>query len=548
MGYASPLAMLFQWESRKPGMQFLSQPVNDEWHRWTWGEAANEVRRMAAVLKSRNLPQNSHIALLSKNCAHWVLCDLAIMMAGHVSIPLYPNLHAETIRQILDHSESRLLFVGKLDDWESMKPGVPENMECISLPFYPHPEYAQWTDLIRYQVPLTASPERSADEIATIIYTSGTTGNPKGVMHSFYNFYFTMSHALPHLGLDSGSRFFSYLPLSHIAERLLVEFGGLYTGGEIYFTESLEKFPKNLAAAEPTVFFAVHRIWKKFQQGILEKIPQKKLSMLLAIPIISSIVRKKIRKQLGLAGAKSIFTGASPTPASMIEWFGKLGILIQEAYGLTENCIYSNITLKSDIRPGWVGRPFPACEVRLGDQNEIQIKHEALMIGYYKEPEMTADAFTPDGFLKTGDEGFIDSDGFLKITGRIKELFKTSKGKYVAPSPIEMKMAVNPDIEWVCVVGSGLTQPIALIILSPQGKNKTREALHNEWQIFLHRLNSTLSSHEHLGKIIFLDEEWSVENGMLTPSLKIKRNEVEKKYAQKYEAWHEHHGLFIWVS
>ena len=548
MSYVSPLGMLYKWEKEKPEMIFLAQPINDIWKKWTWKEAAYEVRTMAAALKAKNFPEGSHIALLSKNCAHWLLCDLAIMMAGHVSIPLYPNLHPDIIHQILVHSEAKLLFVGKLDDWESMKAGAPSGLECISFPIYPHPGYEQWDEFRLSVEPLAGNPDREENEIATIIYTSGTTGAPKGVVHSFYNIYFTLINAIPHLGLDHNSRFFSYLPLSHIAERLLVEFGSLYTGGEIYFTESLEKFPKNLRDAAPTVFFAVHRIWKKFQLGILDKLPQEKLNRLLSIPLVSWLIKNKIKKGLGLARAKSIFTGASPTPAPLIEWFGTLGIPIQEAYGLTENCCYSNVILRNKIRPGFVGQPFPKCEVRLAEQNEIQMKHGALMKGYYKEPVLTAEAFTSDGFLRTGDEGFIDGDGFLKITGRIKELFKTSKGKYVSPSPIEMRIAVNPDIEWVCVVGSGLPQPMALIILSEQGKNKSRQIVHDESQKMIHELNASLSTHEHLSKFIFLDDEWTTGNGMLTPSLKIRRNQIEKKYSGRYESWAEEKGFLIWTK
>jgi len=546
MEYICPLERFYHWESTKPNEIYLQQPVNDEWIRWTWQEAGNEIRRMAAALKDMKLPVSSHIALISKNCAHWIMCDLAIMMAGHVSVPLYPNLHADTVKQILEHSESSVLFVGKLDDWHTMKSGVPPGVRCISFPIYPHIEYENWEEIIKKYEPLPDNPQRDAAELATIIYTSGTTGMPKGVMHSFNNISFTIVNAIPHLELTSFSRFISYLPLSHIAERLLVEMGSIYTGGQVSFSESLEKFPKNLREIQPTVFFAVHRIWKKFQQGILEKIPQKKLTALLRVPILSAIIKRKIKKQLGLSKAVTVITGASPTPASLIEWFGTLGIFIQEAYGLTENCIYSNFTLRRHIKIGYVGQHLPHCEVTLSQDGEIMIKHNALMMGYYKEPEMSAAAFTEHGFLKTGDEGEIDADGFLKITGRLKELFKTSKGKYVSPSPIEMKLAGGADIEWVCVIGSGLPQPMALVVLSATGKTKPKEVMHHEMQLLMHEINGTLDSSEHLSKLILLHDEWSVENSMLTPSMKIKRNMVEKKYAIRYEEWYGGHGVVLW--
>ncbi len=546
MAYKSPLEMLYQWEQTAPDKVYMRQPINDVWHTWTWKQTGDEVRRMAAAIKAMNLSPNSNIAMVSKNCAHWMMCDLAIMMSGHTSVPLYPNLNSVTIRQILDHSGAKLLFVGKLDDWNLMRPGVPEGVKCISFPFYEHKEFEQWKDIIARHQPIKENIIRNPNELSTIIYTSGTTGMPKGVMHKFHNFSFAASHAMPYIGLGSSTKFFSYLPLSHIAERLLVEIGSIYTGGEVAFAESLEKFPKNLAEAKPTVFLGVPRIWSKFQQGILKKLPQKKLNVLLQIPILSGLIKKKIKAGIGLTETANILTGAAPTPATLIKWFETIGIKIQEAYAMTENCCYSHVTLNNNIKIGFVGQPLPNCEVKLGDNNEILTKHEGLMEGYYKEPEMTKESFTSDGFLKTGDEGFIDSQGFLKITGRVKDIFKTAKGKYVAPSPIEMKLSGNSDVEQVCVVGTGLPQPIALVTLSESGKKKSEDEIKTSLGESLNTINPTLDAHEQLDKIVVIKGEWTVENEMLTPSMKIKRNVVEKKYNANYENWEKQKGDIVW--
>lgn len=546
MTYKSPVEMLYHWESTAPEKVYLRQPINDVWHTWTWKQTGDEARRMAAAIRAMNLPPNSNIALISKNCAHWMMCDLAIMMSGHTSVPLYPNLNAATIRQILDHSGSKVLFVGKLDDWPSMKSGVPEGVKCISFPFYEHKEYEQWKDIVARHEPLKENVIRRPDELATIIYTSGTTGMPKGVMHKFHSFGFTATLAMPYLGLDTRTKFFSYLPLSHIAERLLVETGSIYTGGEVSFAESLDKFPKNLAEAKPTVFLGVPRIWTKFQQGILAKLPQKKLNILLKIPLLSGLIKKKIKTGLGLIEATNILTGAAPTPASLIEWFKTIGINIQEAYAMTENCCYSHVSLNTKIKIGYVGQPLPQCEVKLADNKEILTRHEGNMLGYYKEPQMSKDSFTDDGFLKTGDEGYIDGEGFLKITGRVKDIFKTAKGKYVAPSPIEMKISGNSDVEQVCVVGSGLPQPIALITLSESGKKKTKDEIKASFESSLNTINPTLDAHEQLNKLVLVHGEWTVENEMLTPSMKIKRNLLEKKYSASYEKWDQQAGQVVW--
>ena len=542
--YKSPLEMFYHWEIETPNKLYMRQPINGEWHHWTWSETAIQVRKMAAYLKSLDFPANSKIATLSKNCAHWIISDLAIMMAGHVSVPLYPNLKAQSITQIIEHSEAKLLFVGKLDDFESMRPGVPKDLPCIAFPFYSEEGYPVWDDLIKDVDPMTENVVRDPNELATIIYTSGTTGMPKGVMHKFYNFSFATSNAVPLLGLVTEERFFSYLPLCHIAERLLVEMGSLYSGGMVSFAESLDTFAENLADTKPTAFLGVPRIWTKFQQGILSKLPQKKLNVLLSIPLVSSLIKKKIKSGLGLQEARNIFTGAAPTPVSTLKWFERLGISIQEAYAMTENCCYSHVTLNDGIKFGSVGKALPHCEVKLSEENEILIKHVALMDGYYKEDKQTQDTIK-DGWLHSGDEGHIDAEGYLKITGRVKDLFKTSKAKYVAPAPIEMKLSANKNIEQVCVVGTGLPQPIALITLSEYGKSRPVKDVHSSLETTLNIVNPKFESHERLKKIVVLDKEWTIKNNLLTPSMKIKRNEVERLYKDNYTTWYEKDGHIV---
>jgi long-chain acyl-CoA synthetase len=546
--YSSPLEMLYKWEKETPDKVFLRQPINDKWHEWTWKQTGEEVRKMAAAIKNMNLPAGSNIALVSKNCAHWIISDLAIMMSGHISVPMYPNLNAETVKLILEHSEAKICFVGKLDDWKSMRPGVPAGVRCISFPFYTEPGYETWDEIIKGVKPFEEDVIRMPNELATIIYTSGTTGMPKGVMHSFHNFSFTAENAVKLINIDNSSKFFSYLPLCHIAERFLVELGGLYSGGSIAFSESLEKFPKNLAEVQPTVFLGVPRIWSKFQQGILGKMPQKKLNIFLSIPILSSLVKKKIKTGLGLSEASNIFVGAAPMPASLIRWFERLDIKIQEAYAMTENCCYSHVTLAGQIKIGCVGKSLPHVQIKLSEQNEVLTKHEGLMLGYYKEPQMTKDSFTEDGYLRTGDEGKIDKEGYLQITGRVKDIFKTTKGKYVAPAPIEMKISVNEDVDQVCVVGDGIAQPIAMITLSEAGKKKAKEEIERSLAETMNIVNPKLDQHEMLKRMVVLKGDWTVENKLLTPTLKIKRNEVEKIHRGKYEMWYSSTTEVVWEN
>ena len=537
--------MLYKWEKEIPNSIFLRQPVDDFWHEWTWHDSVNEVRKMSAYLLSLNLPKNSKIGILSKNCAHWILSDLAIMMSGYISVPLYPNLSSNAFKQIIEHSEIQFLFIGKLDSFEEIRSVIPKSVKCISFPFYSQPGYKTWNDVVDESKKTVNNIVRDPKELATIIYTSGTTGIPKGVMHDFHNFSFSTTNAVETIGLNKDS-FISYLPLCHIAERLLVEMGSLYSGGTVSFVESIDKFSENLKYIRPTVFLGVPRIWTKFQQGILSKIPRKRLNILLNIPFISKVIKNKIKSSLGLNKAKHIFTGAAPTPTSILKWFSKLDINIQEAYAMTENCCYSHVTLKDEIKVGFVGKALPLCKVKLSEKNEILIKHDGLMLGYYKEKEITSETIK-DGWLYTGDEGFIDKQGFLKITGRVKDLFKTSKGKYVAPSPIEMKLSANKNIEQVCVVGNNIPQPLALIVLSEYGKVKAKSDLVKSLNKSLNIVNKKIEKHEKLNGIIILDEPWTIDNGRLTPTMKVKRNEVEKLYQSNYELWYDDKSKIIFI-
>jgi len=432
------LQRLYRWERTAPDKVMLTQPLGGGALReFTWRQTLDQTRRMAAHLRSHGIAPGDRVAILSKNTAWWLMADWAIWMAGGVSVPLYPTLAADTIRQILVHSESKLLFVGKLDGWDGMKAGVPGALPCIGMPLAPANGYTQWDSIVAQTEPLTGEPVRDGDELATIMYTSGTTGAPKGVMHSFATFAWSVSTGLKRVpAINANARMLSYLPLSHVAERTLVEHGILTTGMHVYFAESLDTFTADLQRARPTAFFSVPRLWVKFQQGVHAKMPPAKLKRLLGIPILGGIVRKKVLTAIGLQACEFAAGGAAPMPPELLRWYNRLGLDLVEVYGMTENCGVSHATLPGKSRPGTVGLPYEGVQSRLDPANgEIQVKSPGLMLGYYKEPELTRDAFTADGWLHTGDKGTLDAEGNLRITGRVKDLFKTSKGKYVAPAP-----------------------------------------------------------------------------------------------------------------
>jgi len=543
------LDYFYHWEKAQPNKVYLRQPFGDDFKDFTWGETGNQARRMAAYLRSLNLPPRTNIGLVSKNCAEWIITDLAILMAGHVSVPFYPTLIADQINLVMTHSGCQVLFVGKLDNWKGMKPGIPEGVKCISFPTYnPDPEHVQWNDILANNEPIQDSPTMGLDEVFSIVYTSGTTGNPKGVMLSnrgaaaaVASTKEIMLHNLPE------TRFFSYLQLCHIAERNLVEATSLATGGVVYFAESLETFPKNLAVARPTHFLAVPRIWTKFQLGILAKMPQAKLDRLLRIPILNSIVKKKIRTGLGLNDAKLILTGAAPMPASLIKWFRRLGVTIQEAYGMTENLGAVCMMPTNKIKDGTVGKIYPNMEVKIAETNgEILTRSAWNMAGYYKEPGITAETIDSEGWIHTGDVGELDSEGYLKITGRVKEMYKTSKGEYIAPAQIEFGFADNKLIEQICVVGQSLPQPIALVVLSDIATALEKDAITESLKETLKELNPRLKSYERVHRIVVMKEAWTVDNNMMTPTLKTKRNVIEKKYDPMMESWYEKEEKIDW--
>jgi long-chain acyl-CoA synthetase len=533
--FHSPLDAFNFWVTNTPNKIYLRQPINRKFIEYTYKEVDTECRKIAAGLKKMNLGSKAHIAILSKNCAHWIMADLAIMMADCVSVPLYPTLDAGTIGQILTHSESKAIFIGKLDDYSSQKSAI-KNIQTISIEQYGHNAGTTWENLVKDNNPLSEIKRQEPDELLTILYTSGTTGNPKGVMHKVSSFNEVANTFLSRYPMKNHQRYFSYLPLSHIAERIGVEMISLYTGGVVGFAESLETFGEDLESVQPNLFFGVPRIWQKFREKIEEKLPPKKFNLLLSIPIISGIIKKKLRNKLGLSDAVT-FAGAAPISVDLLEWFERIGIKINQAYGMTEDSICSHFNLPDANKFGTVGKPLPGVEGKLSPEGEILIKNKSLTLGYYKEEEKTAELFTEDGFLKTGDIGEYDHDGYLTITGRIKDQFKTDKGKYISPAPIELELLKNTDIDQVCVVGTGIAQPITLIVPSESGKQKSKTEFSQSITDTLSTVNKLLQPYEKIEKAVIMKEDWSVDNGLLTPTLKVKRNRVEAIHSPMYQDW-----------
>jgi long-subunit acyl-CoA synthetase (AMP-forming) len=555
------LDYVYEHEAARPDHLWLTQPtgggaVVD----YTWRQAMDQARRMAAHLKSQGFEPGARVAILSKNCAHFFMAELAIWMAGGTTVAIFPTETADTVKFVLDHSGASLLFVGKLDTWDQQASAVAPGLPRIAFPLAPESAKKtseSWDAVVARTEPLVGTPARAADDIAMLMYTSGSTGQPKGVMHRFDRITRAAEGMVGNIrnaiGPTEEIRILSYLPLAHVFERAWIECAAFVEGrGHIFFAEALETFVKDLQRARPTVFISVPRLWLKFQQGVFHKMPQKKLAFLLSLPIIGKIVGRKVLTGLGLDSVKHAGSGSAPIPAALIAWYRKLGLNLVEGYGMTEDFAYSNTSSIALNAPGYVGSPMPGVEVRISDDHEVLIKSPGQLAGYYRQPELNAECFTEDGFFRTGDLGEVRPDGLLKLTGRKKELFKTGKGKYIAPAPIENRINANPMIEMSMVSGVGQQAAYAMVVLAEDlrptvNDPAVRAQVTTDLAALLAEVNSGLADYEQIRMIVVAKEPWVIDNGFLTPTMKIKRAKIEAAMAGQVEGWYSKPGPVIWA-
>ena len=552
------LDYIYDHESAHPDAVYLTQPIGGgQVVDYTWAQTLDQARRMAAHLQSRGMEPGARIAILSKNSAHFIIAELAIWIAGGTTVAIFPTETADTIRYVLEHSGATLLFVGKLDIWEQQTPGIPAGLPCIALPLSPPTAFETWDAIIARTPPLTGRPARAGTDLAMLIYTSGSTGQPKGVMHSFERITAAslgiVTELKSRIGAEVHNRVLSYLPLAHVFERAWVGCGSLVDGNtHLYFAESLDTFLQDLNRARPTTFISVPRLWLKFQQGVFSKMPPKKLDRLLGIPILGRIVARKVLKGLGLDQALLAGSGSAPIPAELITWYRRLGLNLSEGYAMTEDFAYSHNSTDAINAPGYVGVPMPGVQVRLSDEGEVLIKSPGQMVGYYKRPDLDAESFTADGFFHTGDRGEIRADGLLKLTGRVKELFKTSKGKYVAPAPIENRLNAHPMVEQALVSGVGQSAAYAVVVLAEDlrpklGDAAVRAKVQQELAGLLREVNQAAPDYEQLRMIVVASQAWTIENGMLTPTMKIRRSRIEAEFEAQLAHWYTSQGPVHWA-
>ena len=520
------------WSAKMPDREFLLQPVDGRLHVITFSEALDQARRMAAALLGLGMEPGDKVAILAKNSAEWVIADLSIAMAGLVSVPIYPTASADTVAYIVGHSEAKAVFVGKLDEPEAIGKALPGTLPTIAFP-YPTVDCAyDWHDLLDGTEPIAGTHEPAPEDVMTILYTSGSTGKPKGVVISYRAYHYGCNAALAVLDIGPEDRVLSYLPLSHVTERMALVGPSIYGGAKIYFVESLRTFAHDLLTAKPTGFGSVPRLWVKFQSGVHAKIPPARLRMLLAIPLIGRIVARRIRDGMGFADCTRFASGSAPISPHTLRWYQKLGIDIGEGWGMTETSGLSCANIPFEARRlGTIGVPVEGTELEISGEGELLIRSPGLFTEYFRQPELTAEVFTEGGYFRTGDKAEWDEEhGGYRITGRVKDIFKSAKGKYVVPVPIETRLSANPLLEQICVLGAGLPAPVAVVVLSEAAQQLPRGQIAKSLEATLADTNQHLESHERLSNIVIVNDEWTTDNGLLTPTLKVKRDKLEARY------------------
>lgn len=535
-----PNEMILKWAEERPNEVYLKQTINRKFVEYTYAEVADQALKLVSALNELGVQPRDKVALVSKNCAEWFICDLAMMLGDFVSVPIFPTAGADTIEYCLTHSESKVLIGGKLDDPAATQQVIDSKPEIItiSLPYdtAPNCKY-QFKELIASAQPSEIRPEHHDDKLMSLVYTSGTSGLPKGAMLTYGAFSWSVQQLINHIGIQENDRLFSYLPLAHITERVYI-FGSSIMGGvQTAFPESLDTFIEDVKMQRPTLFISVPRLWTLFQQRIQDKLPQKKLNILLKIPFVNSLIKKKLAEGLGLDQARVLGCGSAPVSPALLDWYHSVGLHITEAWGMTESFAYStlNYPFRAD-KIGSVGNAGPGIELKIAEDEEIMVRGKGLFSGYYKNDIATQESFNAEGWLHTGDIGFIDSEGYLTIQGRKKDTFKTAKGKFVAPVPIEKKLFEYSRVEMMCLIGLGLPAPI-LLVVPHDFPNFDKERYERTTKKVIARMNADLESHEQIKGVLMIKDPWSIENGILTPTLKIKRHVLEQKYHDIGHNW-----------
>ena len=564
------------------------------WRAWSSAEFRDAVEELSLGLRALGVERGDRVAILAENRPEWAFADLATLAAGALDVPIYASLTAAQVLYILKDSQARVVFVSneaQAAKVAAVRAQAPALRHVIRMGEDPVADTLSLTEVREQGRPArqadpaavrTSAAVAGPDDLATIIYTSGTTGDPKGVMLSHGNIVSNVAAAtkvFPVFGPDDVA--LSFLPLCHIFERMAGHYLMLSRGVTIAYAESVDKVPANMAEVRPTVMFSVPRLYEKMHARILEKVaadpPLRRRTFRWALGVGQAAFRHRVartrlparlRLQRALAerlvfgkikkrtgGRLRVFvSGGAPLPREIAEFFGAVGLLILEGYGLTETSPVIAVNRPDDFRPGTVGPPVEGVEVKIAPDGEILTRGPHVMKGYYNRPEATAEAIDKDGWFHTGDVGFLE-DGFLTITDRKKDIIVTSGGKNIAPQPIENVLKTNKYIAEVVMIGNKRNFPSALVVPNFEALEKLaaargiafrdREDLVRRPEIVAHyeqavkEATGDLARFEQIKKITLLPREFSIESGELTPKLSVKRRVVEQKYKDMIDRMYE---------
>ncbi len=564
------------------------------WVSTDYATYSRQVRQAARAMCTLGLTPGGSVAILGFNRPEWVIMDIGCMMAGGAPAGIYTTCSSNEVEYIVRHSESKIVLVENVEQWAKIKEerdaGKLQDLAAVILMKDPGgtvedelvltwDEFMAKADGTEDSVIDARLEGIKEDEVATYIYTSGTTGPPKAVMLSHKNLTFTADLATQLVSMQHGDKSLSYLPLSHIAEQMFTIHGPITAGTTVYFAESIERVADNLKEVQPTVLFAVPRIWEKFYAGVTGKLKlatgvKAKLVawargvggewsahinagttpggwLAFRYKVANKLIFSKLKPALGLGEARVCVSGAAPIAKEILEFFGTLDVRILEVYGQSEDCGPTTFNLPGRTKFGSVGPALPNVDVKILEDGEIVVKGDNVFMGYYKDKEAT-DATLIDGWLHSGDLGSFDSDGFLTITGRKKDIIITAGGKNIAPKNIEAALKNHELISQAVVIGDRRKYLSALITLDPEAstafassKGLNGDALHSNEKInaaiqeCVDQVNSLFARVEHIRKFKILARDFTVEDGELTPTLKIKRRIVNDHFGPEIESMYE---------
>ena len=524
--------LVAHWATECPDKIWLRDLKDEGSDDYSWEESYRQIAAIAAMLESR-FGQTEKMVVLSSNRAHWVLADLAIIASGNVTVSMFTTLPGAIAEYVLELTETKVIFVGETSNWDQVSAVLPDDVLLITLPGVdleqPH---LKWDDLLMEWAGKTPVYQGKPDDMISLVFTSGTTGMPKGVIQTHESNLVPIRRFIKEFGFGENSRYFSYLPLSHIAERQIVEFSSLVICGEISFNESLPTILRDLQRTRPNMFFGPPRIWEQFQQAIIGKFGGKE-ALEAALAEDKAGIGALVLDTLGLNEVDYCLTAAAPTPPALIHWWDELGLTLMEGFGQTEamGVILCGHQFR---RIGSIGKPIGEVQYKITEEGELAIKADGCTPGYYKQADKTAELLR-DGWLHTGDKARVDEDGFIYLTGRVKDYFKTIQGKFVAPPPIEGEFAKNPHAEQQCLLGRGFSKTVMVTVLTEEAQSRPEEEIQSSIMATITEINAAIEKHARIGAVIISREPWSIENEVLTPTLKIRREKVEERFAEKAE-------------